>query len=380
MDVVYVFNENNTVRIPVFGYDQQLCGLLVSNGGVWDKAGHQYIIDNTINVNKLLKSLIAKPVVWVEEKAQIPVRILNFCNFPDTDHPFEITELFRLDGSPSPSEKFTKYWQTRLDTELRSRKYSYRTLQAYLYYNHLLCRTAGKFPDEIKKEDITRFLSILEKDKEYSASSMNLAISAVKFFHREIMKNDIVSEQYRPRHDKRFPMVLSKTEVNKILALETNPKHRLLLTLVYSSGLRVSEVVVLKKEHLDIARGVICIKQGKGRKDRYTMLSEKAAGLLSEYYSIYNIKTWLFPGQEASKHLTIRSAQSIFVKALHKAGIEKNISIHSFRHTFATHLIENGTDIRYIQFLLGHSSIRTTERYTHIAKGSILNIKSPLDT
>ena len=157
-------------------------------------------------------------------------------------------------------------------------------------------------------------------------------------------------------------------------------KHRLLLTLAYSSGLRVSEVVGLKKEHIDLSRGVVYVNLGKGRKDRFTILSQKAIFLIKQYFSCYDIQTWLFPGQRPLKPLSIRSAQKIFEKAVHQADIRKEVSIHSLRYTFATHLIESGTDIRYIQALLGHSSLRTTERYTHIAKGSILNIQSPLDS
>jgi site-specific recombinase XerD len=208
---------------------------------------------------------------------------------------------------------------------------------------------------------------------------MNLAISAIRFFYKRVFKNDIVSDQRRPRHDKNLPMVLSRTEIDKILNMENNIKHRLLLMLAYSSGLRVSEVVALKREHIDISRGIIHVKRGKGRKDRLTILSEKAACLFTEYCSLYDIQTWLFPGQPATHPLTIRSAQKIFDKAVHRAEILKKTSIHSLRHTFATHLLENGTDIRYIQSLLGHSSLRTTERYTHIAKGSVLKIQSPLD-
>lgn len=164
------------------------------------------------------------------------------------------------------------------------------------------------------------------------------------------------------------------------MAVESNIKHRLLLTLAYSSGLRVSEAVSLRPEDIALSRKVICVKLGKGRRDRYTPLSDKAAALFKEYSARCDIRAWLFPGQSATRHLAIRSAQRIFDKAVRQAGIFKDISIHSLRHTFATHLLESGTDIRYIQTLLGHSSIRTTERYTHVAKGSVLNIRSPLDT
>jgi site-specific recombinase XerD len=149
--------------------------------------------------------------------------------------------------------------------------------------------------------------------------------------------------------------------------------------LIYSSGLRVSEVVSLKKEHIDLSRQVILVYQGKGRKDRYTMLSKKIVDFLEEYYKVFEIDKWIFPGMPATQHLSIRSAQHIFEKAIRHAGITKKISVHGLRHTFATHLLETGTDIRYIQVLLGHSSLRTTERYTHVAKRNVLKIKSPLD-
>jgi site-specific recombinase XerD len=150
--------------------------------------------------------------------------------------------------------------------------------------------------------------------------------------------------------------------------------------LAYSSGLRVSEVVALKREHIDLSRKVIYVRLGKGRKDRNTILSEKAAHFIEEYFNFFQIEKWLFPGQPPSHPLSIRSAQYIFDKALRHAEINKKISIHNLRHTFATHLLESGTDIRYIQSLLGHANLRTTERYTHVARRSILNIRSPLDT
>jgi site-specific recombinase XerD len=175
-------------------------------------------------------------------------------------------------------------------------------------------------------------------------------------------------------------VVLSETELTQLLNAEKNPKHRLLLMIAYSSGLRVSEVVALKKEHVDLNRRALFVSAGKGRKDRYTLLSNRVIQFLKEYYALYTIEGWLFPGQTARYHLSIRSAQSIFEKALRNAGIQKDVSIHNLRHTFATHLLENGTDIKYIQELLGHTSIRTTERYTHVASRHSLRIQSPLDT
>ena len=154
-------------------------------------------------------------------------------------------------------------------------------------------------------------------------------------------------------------------------------KHRLLLMMVYASGLRVSEVVSLKKGDVDTDRKTINIKSGKWRRDRCTLISETVISALGDYYSRYNVTEWLFSGADPNTHLAKRSAQHIFERALKRANIEKAASIHSLRHSFATHLLEGGTDIRYIQELLGHASIMTTERYTHVAMRKKLSITSP---
>jgi site-specific recombinase XerD len=174
--------------------------------------------------------------------------------------------------------------------------------------------------------------------------------------------------------------VLGKAEVRQMLAETKNLKHRLLLALVYSAGLRVSEVVGLRKADIDICRKTIFIRQAKGRKDRYTLLSEKALQILTVYLEKHPDYDWLFPGQPSTRHLSTRSAQKIFEKAIKNTGISKETSIHGLRHAFATHLLEGGTDVRYIQQLLGHTSIKTTERYTHIARKNVLKVVSPLDT
>jgi site-specific recombinase XerD len=274
---------------------------------------------------------------------------------------------------------FSTIWKTRLEAELHSRKYSPKTIQAYLYYNKDLCRTLQKAPVDVVRDDVKVYLAGLDK-KGYSAASMNLAVSALKFFYSTILKRYFLNEQRRPRQDKRLPQVLSQFEISKMLETVKNPKHKLLLVLAYSSGLRVGELVRIKKEHIDFIRKTIFLQETKGRKDRYTILSEKAAEALNNYCKTYNIDVgWLFGGYTRETHLSERSAQKVFEHALEMAGIEKPASIHSLRHSFATHLLENGTEIRYIQELLGHSSIKTTERYTHVAKQNMLCVKSPFD-
>jgi site-specific recombinase XerD len=388
MEIVYLFYESGTIRIPFFDYDQRLFRMLVSvGGGFWDNTRKEFVFRRNEDMMRFSGIASYIPYVQVWENVANPIRIFGLRDrqWPEIPHTRLVEKrgedtVFTMPAAPSLPDKFLKQWQNRLEAELHSRKYSPKTIRSYIYYNSFLCRTLQKTPEEIRPDDITQFLAIIEKDREYSASSLNLAISAIKFFYTNVMKKENVSEPRRPRHDKRLPQVLSKEEIQKILALEKNPKHRLLLMLVYSSGLRVSEVVALKREHIDMSRKVIYIKRSKGRKDRCTLLSEKAARFLNEYYTFYGIQTWLFPGQPATSPLTIRSAQHIFDNAVRCAEIHKKLSIHSLRHTFATHLLESGTDIRYIQSLLGHASLRTTERYTHIARRNVLSIQSPLDS
>jgi site-specific recombinase XerD len=402
MDVVYLFYESGGVRIPFFGYNPEFFRLFIRYGAIWDNAGREFFL--RVSGGAKYNWNFGVPYVQVDENSQEQPLVFGFLErlWDDCDNSPNVSSNDRIEVNhavfpsikakakhpaslfmfpvPSPPEKFSEYWQAKLEAALRSRKYSPKTQRAYIYYNRLICRNLQKTPEELTSDDVTQFIADMDKNRQYSASAMNLAVSAIKFFFKNVLKNKDISEQHRPRHDERLPVVLSKEEISKILSMEKNPKHRLLLMLVYSSGLRVSEVVSLKREHIDLSRKVIYIRLGKGRKDRSTLLSEKAIQFIEEYCDFYGIDKWLFPGQPADYHLSIRSAQNIFEKAVRRAGIIKKITIHSLRHTFATHLLESGTDIRYIQTLLGHTTLRTTERYTHVARRSVLNIKSPLDS
>ena len=392
MNVVYLFCESSSVRIPYIRFDRALFLRLTAQGMVWDGVTRQNVFKEKKNAGWYRQLFSDIPFVWVDKTAFPPIRIFGFWEHPWDEKPESMSESERypVPSLPKPQysllgplplpEKFPEHWRKKLEEEMRSSKYSLHTLRLYVHYNRLLCRTLQKPPEEIRQADIKQFLAYVEKDKDYSASSMNLAISAIKYFYNNVLKKDITREQNRPRHDKRLPVILSKEEISIMLDMEKNPKHRLLLMLAYSSGLRVSELVTLKMEHIDLPRRVINVRMGKGRKDRCTILSEKAACYIREYCSFYNIQTWLFPGQNTARHLSIRAAQNIFTNAVNRTGIAKKTSIHSLRHTFATHLLESGTDIRYIQTLLGHATLRTTERYTHIARRSLLRIQSPLDS
>ena len=182
----------------------------------------------------------------------------------------------------------------------------------------------------------------------------------------------------RPREEKTLPIVLSEKEIGDLLNATENIKHKAILMLAYSAGLRLSELTNVKITDIDSNRMQIRIEQGKGKKDRYTLLAVKLLAILREYFVLFKPKEWLFEGADGGQY-SVRSIQAIMKDATKKAGIKKKVSVHTLRHSFATHLLENGTDLRYIQSLLGHSSSKTTEIYTHITTKGFDQIKSPLD-
>ena len=267
----------------------------------------------------------------------------------------------------------------KLRNELISRKYSTKTVKSYIGYNIKLLKFTEKTPIEINNEDIINFLAYLAEEKDLSTSSLNITISALKFYYGNILMKNFIYDLKRPKKDKKLPVVLNKEEISRILSSTENIKHISILMLVYSAGLRVSEVVKLKVEDIDTQRKLIHVKGAKGRKDRYTILSEKALNILRNYFVEYNPKTWLFTGITPEKHISTRTIQAIFKQACKVTNIKKEASVHSLRHSFATHLLESGVDLRYIQELLGHKSSKTTEIYTHISNKDLIKIKSPLD-
>ena len=185
---------------------------------------------------------------------------------------------------------------------------------------------------------------------------------------------------HRPKSSKILPNVLSKEEVKMILQAIGNLKHKAMLSLIYSCGLRRSELLKLRPGDIDAKRMLVIIKQAKGRKDRIVPLSQKILDILREYFKVYAPKYWLFEGQDGQSAYDERSLQNVLKQALQRSKINKPVTLHWLRHSYATHLLENGTDLRYIQEILGHSSSRTTEIYTHVSTRSIQNVISPYDS
>jgi integrase/recombinase XerD len=268
-----------------------------------------------------------------------------------------------------------------MEKELRLRGYSPKTIKAYSGHVRRLAEYYDRALSRLDEKDIKDYLLAMVEERDCRYSYVQQALSAIKFYYVNIVKKSfIVSALSFPRKERQLPDVLSQSEVAEILSHTTNLKHRTILYLVYAAGLRVGEVVRLKKEDIDDKRKVIKVEQGKGKKDRYTLLSSRAELLLKEYVSIYKPDDWLFEGDIPGRHLTERTVQRVFENSCNKADIKKNVSVHVLRHSFATHLLESGTDLRYIQELLGHSSSKTTEIYTHVSTKDLKKIQSPLDT
>lgn len=213
-----------------------------------------------------------------------------------------------------------------------------------------------------------------------SYSYQNQLISAVKKFYKEICKEVIdVGTFTRPRTRHRLPNVLSKEEVKRILSAPINEKHRLLLSIIYGCGLRRSEVIMLEQEDIDYDRMLLTVRQSKGFKDRIVPLSARLADQIKEYVGQSKPAVYIFEGQRQGDPYSATSVEKVFKMACQKANIKKSITLHGLRHSYATHLLEAGTDLRYIQELLGHKSSKTTEIYTHVTEKSIQKIRSPFD-
>ena len=263
---------------------------------------------------------------------------------------------------------------------LLSKRYSPNTIKTYseaLKSFLTFCNT--KAIKEISNEDVIAYNNDYILKNKFSSSYQNQIVNAIKLFFKIIKETAIeIDKVHRPKREKVLPNVLSKEEVLKIIDATENLKHKTLLALIYSAGLRISEALNMKPKDIDSVRMLIHIKNAKGKKDRYTLLSEKVLLLLREYYLVYKPKEYLFEGQFGGIYSS-RSAQIILKQTAEKAGIRKPITLHTLRHSFATHLLESGTDLRYIQDLLGHSSPKTTMIYTHVTNDSLKKIKNPFD-
>ena len=264
--------------------------------------------------------------------------------------------------------------------KLVQKRYSESTIKTYChYFKHFQTTFDRTNLDEITPQEINSYLLKLIQEKGISNSQQNQRINAIKFYYEKVLGQE---KQYfqieRPRKEKKLPDVLSKEEVGAMIKVTHNLKHKCLIALIYSCGLRRGEAINMKLEDIDSKRMLIKIKGGKGKKDRYVQLAQSTLTLLRLYYKKDRPQTWLFEGQRGKQY----SATSILndvKKAAAKAGIKKRVFTHILRHSFATHHLEQGTDLRYIQEWLGHESSKTTEIYTHVSKKDFHKFKNPID-
>ena len=235
-------------------------------------------------------------------------------------------------------------------------------------------------PEKLGTEEIREYLLHLKRDKKQAIQTLSGAYSALKFLYNTVLERPWeLSPVPRVKLEQKLPVVFSVEEITQLFSVIENIKHKAILTLVYSAGLRASEAVQLRINDIDSKRMQIRIENSKGAKDRYTILSEKTLLILREYWKINRPQYWLFPGRYRDKHITYKGVSLIFNKYKKQAGITKPATVHSLRHSFATHLLENGTDIYHIQLLLGHRTPKSTTVYLHVRRVDLQKISSPFD-
>jgi site-specific recombinase XerD len=270
--------------------------------------------------------------------------------------------------------------RARMLADLRLGNYAPRTCKIYVQCVAQFAAYFGRPPDELGKEEVRTYFTHLVDEKQISLSSYKQAVSALRFFYGVTLdRQDMIGYIRPPRSERKLPVVLSQEEIRRLFDAVTNTKHKAALLTAYAGGLRAGEVVGLRIEDIDSERMLIHVRLGKGRKDRTVMLSPHLLEALRHYVREFRPTVWLFPGRNDEKPLSVRSLQHVCAKARAKAGLRKHVTTHTLRHSFATHLLEAGTDLRVIQTLLGHGSVRTTQIYTHVSTHRLRSVRSPLD-
>lgn len=269
--------------------------------------------------------------------------------------------------------------QMRMDMAIRD--YSPKTIETYLWHLNVFSAHFNHDVANIEANDIRKYLYYLKTEKEYGTSNLRQAYSAIRYLYRNHFEMPVGLKDLRgPKPSLRLPVVLTKVEIKRIFDVIKNEKHKLIFMVIYSGGLRVSEAANLHVDDIDSRRMQIRVRQGKGRKDRYTLLAKGVLKPLREYWMRDRPKVWLFPSRaDKDKPISTGTIQRVFKTSLEKAGIKKRASVHTLRHSFATHLLDEGTNLFAIQKLLGHRHIQNTLVYLHLQQNYTKQIKSPID-
>ena len=255
-----------------------------------------------------------------------------------------------------------------------------RTQAAYLREVENLAKYFKRSPAELGEAELKQYMLYMINERHLSEGTFRFYVAGLKFFYRTTLKREWPVEKIRhPRSKRNLPVVLDLMEVESLFSVTRNLKHKAMLMITYSSGLRVSETARLKLTDIDSKRMTVRVSQGKGGKDRYSILSETALEHLRRYWKKYHPTEWLFAGSKGEGHISLSTIQQVFKQAKKRAGITKPASIHTLRHSFATHLIEAGTSLHHVQLLLGHRSPTTTTVYLHVSRLNLSQVTSPLD-
>jgi integrase/recombinase XerD len=335
----------------------------------WDKSNYRWVLPNFGNNLELLKNYFNNRLSRLDFKKAEQIRQVQEVAKKEFKR-----ELPELDSDTQKEIEAFEQW-------MEHKRYSESTLKTYLHAITIFLRFISPKPSrEVTNTDMVQFVHEYLLPKGLSLSYQNQAVNAARLFFKTIQGSRLITEQIeRPRRGHKLPNVLSKEEVKFILEAPKNIKHRTMLSLIYACGLRRSELLNLTPGNIDSKRHLLVILNAKGKKDRVIPISDKVIEMLRDYYKVYKPKIWLFEGQAKGEKYSEASLQKVLKISLDLAKVKKPATLHWLRHSYATHLLESGTDLRYIQELLGHKSSKTTEIYTHVSEKSLQKIKSPFD-
>lgn len=365
-------HRNNKVVLIRFERNDVLISKVKSYGAIWSATKRSwYVVENQFVLNDFLK--LMKGLAFVDysglNQAKTESKTADIDSKKANDKPVKEVPKNIADKL----SQFQKWLKHKRYSESTINTYTDAVKQFLLYYKDRDIRS-------LNNDDMIEYVHEHIIKNKLSFSYQNQLVNGVKLFFREVEKSRIeLDKLQRPRREHKLPNVLSKEEVKAILEAPKNIKHKAMLSLIYACGLRRSELLNLKPKDIDSNRKILIIKNAKGRKDRIAPISEKIIEMLRTYYKMYKPEVWLFEGQKKREQYSEESLSKVLKNACKIVNIDKPVTLHWLRHSYATHLLENGTDLRYIQELLGHKSSKTTEIYTHVSTKSLQNIKSPFD-
>jgi integrase/recombinase XerD len=385
--------HDSGIRVALrFPYDEEVIKIVRSfPDHTWDKGLNYWHIAQSPGIDrKIIEALIG--VARIEFRSDRKKRVIEKLREKvDSTSPgvIQVDHVSKLPGisHSEAGSKDQKLSQSALEdieryrSWLNSHRFPHNTVRTYISMMEAFLRfVSPKVASECTADDLLRMVNDYVLQRGLSYSFQNQLISAVKKFYKEVCRYQIDPGTFtRPRSRHKLPNVLSKEEVKKILSAPMNEKHRVILSLIYGCGLRRSEVLMLESKDIDRDRMLLTVRQAKGFKDRIVPVSVKLVEIIDAYVTRYCPVLYLFEGQRKGDPYSATSVEKVFKMACEKAGIKKEITLHGLRHSYATHLLEAGTDLRYIQELLGHKSSKTTEIYTHVTEKSIQKIRTPFD-